>query len=249
MRIVKHPAKYFRKTRKAAIDTIVIHYISAVNINKQRAFDTLEILKFFDKPVYAGIDKKTGKKKYVKISYHYLISRKGEIYGLVDENNVAYHAGISSLNGRSIRSSCNDFSIAIALVGGNWCEFTEKQYELLIESTKDIRLRRNIPKDNIVGHQHISPGRRVDPGSFFNWGKYFDGVFEKGKDVKTKNVDFKEKTFKNDLEVLSKAKIEPKNNIENGKDKNLLDKILEKIFIIFNKAKNKEHELFWWRKK
>jgi len=174
MNIVESPSPHFRKQRSAEIDTIVVHYISAVNIAPNNPFDLEKNLDLLRKPIeYTTPD---GQPKSIKVSAHYLISREGSIHKLVDEENVAWHAGKSSLRGREVNSSCNDFSIGIELMGGKNFDYTEAQYEALIELIKDIRTRYTIPKENIVGHDFIAPGRKIDPGAHFDWDRVLDAV-------------------------------------------------------------------------
>ena len=168
--IIDKPSPHFR-SRKAAVDTLVIHYISAIYVNKNRPFDVDTVLKMLCEPIQTP-------EGPIKISAHYAIDREGLVYRLVDEKNVAWHAGKSSLKGRAINGSCNDFSIGIELFGGDWIEFTEKQYTSLISLTQDIQTRHQIPKDNIVGHEFIAPVRKVDPGKHFRWPKYLNGVYQ-----------------------------------------------------------------------
>ena len=115
-----------------------------------------------------------------KASAHYLIPREPyqdfDIIQFVLEKDVAYHAGNSSwsLNGQEIKG-VNRHSIGIELQGdGNLSEpdglYTEFQYETLIELTSGIMKRHlDILLSNIVGHEHISLGRKFDPGKSFDW--------------------------------------------------------------------------------
>lgn len=101
------------------------------------------------------------------VGAHYLIGRGGEIYRLVDEKNIAFHAGKSRLpDGRTAVNSC---SIGIELV----CSFTEPITELQMESvvklTKDIQARYKI--NYILRHSDIAPGRKTDPWNF-DWECY-----------------------------------------------------------------------------
>jgi AmpD protein len=171
---IESPSPHFRKGRRAAIDTIVVHYISAVNIAPDDPFNLELILDLLSKPLeYTAGD---GKLKSVRVSAHYLITRQGEIYRLVDERNVAWHAGLSSLRGRHIVNSCNEFSIGIELMGGKNFEYTDEQYRALIELIRDIRTRYEIAAENIVGHDFIAPGRKEDPGPHFDWDRVLAGV-------------------------------------------------------------------------
>lgn len=96
-----------------------------------------------------------------KASAHYLISRTGKIYELVNEGWKAWHAGVSSWNGKS---GVNDFSIGIELVGWRRGGFTNMEMESLAWLSKDIMVRNTlINASRFVGHSAISPGRKIDP--------------------------------------------------------------------------------------
>lgn len=106
----------------------------------------------------------------LRVSSHLLIDRAGEVIQFVSFDDRAWHAGESSWGGRP---KCNDFSIGIELEGSDNQEFTEDQYHVLAETTRLIVNRYpNILSENIVGHSDIAPGRKTDPGPFFNW-NYF----------------------------------------------------------------------------
>lgn len=66
------------KPRTENITHIVIHFISNAANNPLYPYDVQDIYRIF---LNGGV------------SSHYLIGRNGEIYRLVDENRVAYHAG------------------------------------------------------------------------------------------------------------------------------------------------------------
>jgi AmpD protein len=169
MNFIESPSSHFRQGRRADIDTIVVHYISAVDISPDDPFNLEQILDLLRKPIaYAADD---GQPKSVRVSAHYLITRQGEIHKLVDEQNVAWHAGVSSLRGRQIDNSCNEFSIGIELMGGKNFDYTDEEYQALIELIRDIRTRYKIAGENIVGHDYIAPGRKEDPGPHFDWNK------------------------------------------------------------------------------
>jgi AmpD protein len=101
------------------------------------------------------------------VSSHFLVRRDGEIVQFVPCNKRAWHAGVSSWRGLS---RCNDFSIGIELEGSDFEPFTARQYCALVRLTR--RLKRIYPIGEIVGHSDIAPGRKTDPGPFFDWEGY-----------------------------------------------------------------------------
>jgi AmpD protein len=85
----------------------------------------------------------------------------------VSANDRAWHAGISSFCGRE---RCNDFSIGIELEGTDFEAFEAIQYDRLAELTDALQAR--YPLADVLGHEHIAPGRKTDPGPFFDWARY-----------------------------------------------------------------------------
>ncbi|HEX7636663.1 MAG TPA: 1,6-anhydro-N-acetylmuramyl-L-alanine amidase AmpD [Noviherbaspirillum sp.] len=103
----------------------------------------------------------------LKVSAHFLIRRDGRVTQFVSANDRAWHAGVSSFRGRE---RCNDFSIGIELEGTDFEPFEAAQYEVLAALTQALRAR--YPLADVAGHEHIAPGRKTDPGSFFDWALY-----------------------------------------------------------------------------
>jgi AmpD protein len=103
----------------------------------------------------------------LKVSAHYFIDRSGTIFRFVPENKRAWHAGVSRFAGRD---NCNDFSLGIELEGDDIHPFANLQYESLNLLLKDIYHRHpRVNRGLVVGHADISPGRKTDPGPFFQW--------------------------------------------------------------------------------
>jgi N-acetyl-anhydromuramyl-L-alanine amidase AmpD len=158
----------------ASIDTIVIHYTSAVLVDKRRRFDRGLVLRLFCD---------------YGVSSHYLIERSGKILLLVPEEKKAWHCGGSIMPGKDKRTGVNDFSIGIELVATPDSGFTKKQYHRLAGLCRDIEKRREA-KFTYVGHQHIADKRTVaaglrkdikqDPGRLFDW-DLFAGMLKRGK--------------------------------------------------------------------
>lgn len=110
----------------------------------------------------------------LRVSAHLLIKRSGELVQYVPFNKRAWHAGISVYNNRQ---KCNDFSIGIELEGSENQTYTAQQYEKLISVSKVlIQYYPALSSQQIVGHSDIAPGRKKDPGSFFNWDKFLSAL-------------------------------------------------------------------------
>jgi len=100
----------------------------------------------------------------IKVSSHFFIDRRGCSWQFVSADERAWHAGSSSFGGRD---NCNDFSVGVELEGLEGGEFEVVQYKQLARLCR--ALRRRYPITHVVGHEHIAPGRKFDPGAGFNW--------------------------------------------------------------------------------
>lgn len=148
------------RPESTVINMVVIHNISL----PPNQFGGNGILQLFtntlnpnEHPYYAEIHTR-------KVSAHFLIRRDGEIIQFVSCIERAWHAGISSWQGHE---RCNDFSIGIELEGSDFKAFEPKQYLALIGLVK--QLKKTYPIEHIVGHSDIAPGRKTDPGPYFDW--------------------------------------------------------------------------------
>ncbi len=100
----------------------------------------------------------------LQVSAHFLVRRDGRVIQFVSCEQRAWHAGVSSWQGRA---NCNDYSIGIELEGLEGERFEAAQYQRL--ATLLRALRRRYPIDAVAGHEHIAPGRKGDPGAGFDW--------------------------------------------------------------------------------
>lgn len=144
----------------SAVELIVIHNISLPP--QQYGGPGIEqlftnCLNPAEHPYYADI-------AHLKVSAHFLIRRDGELVQFVNTNQRAWHAGVSSWNGKE---RCNDFSIGIELEGSDYEAFTEPQYGALLPLL--ATLQDAYPICAITGHSDIAPVRKTDPGPFFEW--------------------------------------------------------------------------------
>ena len=104
-----------------------------------------------------------------KVSSHFFIRRDGELIQFVSCLQRAWHAGVSNWQGRE---RCNDFSIGIELEGSDFEAFEAAQYHTLKQLINS--LKKTYPIQHIVGHSDIAPGRKTDPGPYFNWAEIKD---------------------------------------------------------------------------
>lgn len=111
-------------------------------------------------PYYQGI-------RGLEVSAHFFIRRDGKPIQFVPCSMRAWHAGASTWCGRE---RCNDFSIGIELEGTDDQPYTDAQYATLARITK--ALKKAYPIGDIVGHSDIAPGRKTDPGPYFDWTRY-----------------------------------------------------------------------------
>jgi AmpD protein len=100
----------------------------------------------------------------LEVSAHFFIRRDGALTQFVAVQDRAWHAGRSSWQGRD---NCNDYGVGIELEGLEGDVFAAPQYDTLTRLLADLAAR--WPISAAVGHEHIAPGRKLDPGPGFDW--------------------------------------------------------------------------------
>ena len=145
------------------IDLLVVHAISL----PPGEFGGPEIEALFTNrldpaahPYFAGV-------AGLRVSAHFLIRRDGELVQFVPCARRAWHAGVSSWDGRE---RCNDFSIGVELEGADDVAFDDAQYATLAALTD--ALAQAYPLRAVAGHSDVAPGRKTDPGPCFDWPRY-----------------------------------------------------------------------------
>lgn len=142
-----------------AIDLVVLHFISlpagvfAGDAVERLFAGTLDT----NLPAFANL-------KGLRVSSHFFIRRTGEVLSFVPVERRAWHAGVSVFHGRP---DCNDRSVGIELEGTGEVPFEDAQYEALAALLEDLSDR--FPVRWVTGHEHVAPGRKADPGPFFDW--------------------------------------------------------------------------------
>ena len=149
IKIIRSPNHSAQERQKIKIKFIVLHY---TGMQSERV----------------SIERLTSKKS--QVSSHYLINREGETIKMVDEKNIAWHAGKSKW-GDFI--NLNNESIGIELVNKGhqlgYENFSKKQISALVLLCKNLIKKYKIKKKNILGHSDIAPLRKMDPGEKFPW--------------------------------------------------------------------------------
>ena len=180
MKIISKPSPNFELKAKRRIKYIIIHYTNLPS--------TQAALKHL-------LNKRN------KVSAHYLLDQKGKIYSLVNEKDIAWHAGISSWKADKL---LNKKSIGIELqntgTAGNYEKFPNQQISQLEKLILELQNKYNISNANILGHSDISPDRKVDPGPKFPWQRLFkNGIGLMPKTYPSKN---KKNTTSNEIKNL-----------------------------------------------
>ncbi len=101
---------------------------------------------------------------HLRVSSHFLIRRDGNLIQFVSCLKRAWHAGQSNWQGRE---RCNDFSVGVELEGSDHETFEDAQYLRLNQLLEALKTA--YPIEAITGHSDIAPGRKTDPGPYFDW--------------------------------------------------------------------------------
>lgn len=133
-----------------AIDCLVLHHVAADSIDHA-------VAQFLEH----------------QVSAHFVIDEAGKIFELVDENNIAYHAGVSFWGGDD---GLNKSSIGIEFINSAPFEknFSDAQMIAGVELCKYLKAKYQIANNDIVGHSDIAYqglflDRKQDPSHLFNW--------------------------------------------------------------------------------
>lgn len=133
---------------KARVDCIVLHADAAVTVAQSLSWMMA---------------------RESKVSYHYLIGRMGDVYQLVDDEQRAWHAGVSSFKGKG---DCNGYSIGVSF--GNRNDgvepYREEQLAAGVRLCADLMGKfPGITLERITTHAAVAlpPGRKTDPGPCF----------------------------------------------------------------------------------
>jgi N-acetyl-anhydromuramyl-L-alanine amidase AmpD len=139
----------FQKSDNRSIDTVIIH--SSYNSLGGDKYDLNKILDIY---------------KSYGVSPHYIISREGKVYRLVEDKNIAYHAGESKVPDG--RKNVNNFSLGIEIINSKTEGPSSAQYGSLNNLLNYLKNKYKLKY--ILGHSDIASGRKDDPWKF-SWDK------------------------------------------------------------------------------
>lgn len=164
--VICEPSPNFdERPHQMAISLLVVHNISL----PAGQYGSSHIADLFCNRLDYNADPSFEDLRGMRVSAHFLISREGGLIQFVSTLARAWHAGVSSFDGKQ---RCNDFSIGVELEGTDADVFTDAQYHVLSRLTAALQQRH--PLTDVAGHQHIAPGRKTDPGPFFDWRRYHE---------------------------------------------------------------------------
>ncbi|MEI7969085.1 MAG: 1,6-anhydro-N-acetylmuramyl-L-alanine amidase AmpD [Betaproteobacteria bacterium] len=147
----------------AVVDLLVVHNISL----PPGEFGGAEVADLFLNRLDCSRHPYFERLRGIRVSAHFLVRRCGALIQFVSCEDRAWHAGQSCWRGRE---RCNDFSVGIELEGTDERPFTDAQYGTLASLALSITAA--YPVLAATGHSDIAPGRKTDPGPFFDWPRF-----------------------------------------------------------------------------
>lgn len=110
-----------------------------------------------------------------EVSAHYVIAEDGTVTQLVSDADRAWHAGagqwgwVTDVNSHSI-----GFELANKGPDSDAPRFPEAQMMALERELSRVMVAFDIPPERVIGHSDMAPGRKVDPGPYFDWKRLAD---------------------------------------------------------------------------
>lgn len=101
-----------------------------------------------------------------EVSAHYLFDQSGGAVQLVPEAQRAWHAGAGAWGDCT---DINSASIGIELCNAGDHAFPAAQIQALKSLLREVMQRWGIAAQGVIGHSDMAPGRKQDPGRWFEW--------------------------------------------------------------------------------
>ncbi|MEM9724212.1 MAG: N-acetylmuramoyl-L-alanine amidase [Pseudomonadota bacterium] len=169
MRVIERPSPNFGPRRGVdAPDLVVLHYTDMASAE-------------------AALRRLTDPAS--EVSAHYLVGADGLIWRLVEERARAWHAGTAHWGvmgdggpAGDLAKDVNSRAIGIELAhpghsssvagGARACApFPQPQMDALTKLLASILGQWRIHPSGVLGHSDVAPGRKIDPGEKFDWGR------------------------------------------------------------------------------
>ena len=104
--------------------------------------------------------------KSTEVSAHYVVSKDGKVYHMVNDYLRSNHAGLGKWGSVT---DMNSISLGIEVDNNGSEPFTNAQIKSLLQLLAQLKKAYNIPTANFIGHQDFAPKRKPDPGPLFPW--------------------------------------------------------------------------------
>jgi N-acetyl-anhydromuramoyl-L-alanine amidase len=156
----RHSPNFGPRPAGTAVSLAVVHAISL----PPGQFGGPAVEQFFSNTLDASAHPYFQSIQGLRVSAHFFVRRSGRVLQFVSCEHRAWHAGVSQWRGRD---RCNDWSIGIELEGLDGQTFEHDQYTALALLLRVLWRRYGLTET--VGHEHIAPGRKFDPGPGFDW--------------------------------------------------------------------------------
>lgn len=119
----------------------------------------------------------SGRDRRQLVSVHYYITKIGEMYQLVQDKDIAWHAGVSFWQGEE---DCNRFSIGIELenLNNGRDTYPQAQVDAALWLVRNKVQHYKVPRSRLVRHAQVAlpPGRKSDPRGF-PWDTFVQQVY------------------------------------------------------------------------
>lgn len=113
------------------------------------------------------------------VSIHYYIAPDGAITQFVDDEDIAWHCGVSSwmVDGSRL-FGCNSAAVGIELSNRNTGldPYEPAQYASALWLVRRLVAQYHIPVSQLVRHSDIAPNRKTDPAGF-PWARFVSEVY------------------------------------------------------------------------
>jgi len=113
-----------------------------------------------------------------KASAHYLVTKAGQIYQLVKDEDTAWHAGVVNKPNWPLYDGSNPNKVTLGIeheaLAGEGLTVAQYQATLWLHRRLVQKWGISVDKDHIIGHNRIdSVNRANDPGAKFPWDRLF----------------------------------------------------------------------------